>query len=59
MEKEDKKHIRKTKIDKKKKDKYHTSDAMEHKARVQNKRERQIELEEDEWEDWNRFYNHK
>ena len=59
MEKEDKKHIRKTKIDKKKRDKYHTSDAMEHKARVQNKRERQIELEEDEWEDWNRFYNHK
>lgn len=59
MEKEDKKYIRKTKIDKKKRDKYHTSDAMEHKARVQNKRERQIELEEDEWEDWNRFYNHK
>tara|TARA_B100000497_G_scaffold106794_1_gene123907 strand:- start:1845 stop:2024 length:180 start_codon:yes stop_codon:yes gene_type:complete len=59
MEKEDKKHIRKTKIDKKKRDKYHTSDAMEHKAKVRSKRERQIGLEEDEWEDWDRFYNQK
>jgi len=59
MEKEDKKYIRKTKIDKKKRDKYQTSDAMEHKAKVQNKRERQGEFEEDEWQDWDRFYNHK
>ena len=55
MEKEDKKYIRKTKIDKKKKDKYHTSDAMDHKAKVQSKRERQVEMEEDEWENWNRW----
>ncbi len=59
MEKEDKKHIRKTKIDKKKRDKYNISDAMDHKAKVQSKRERQIDLQEDEWEDWDRFYNHK
>ena len=60
MDKEDKKIMRKAKIDKKKKDKYPTSDGMEHKAKVQSRRDRQVEEDEwEEWEDWNRFYNHK
>lgn len=58
MEKEDKKQLRKAKINKKRRDKREIGDYDEYRSKVKKKRDKRMEIEEeDNWEDWDRFYH--